>query len=57
MNFRRYKCPKCGRMAGVRIIYGYPDPELCEAEKRGEVKLGGCCVTGVSPPQVYALWP
>jgi len=36
-------------MTGLRIIYGYPGPELCEAEKRGEVELGGCCVGDNDP--------
>jgi len=49
MNTKRYKCPKCGQMAGVRIIYGYPGPDLSEAAKRGEIELGGCCVTESNP--------
>jgi hypothetical protein len=36
-------------MSGLRIIYGYPGPELCEAAKRGEIELGGCCVAGNDP--------
>jgi len=49
MDTKKYKCPKCRGMTGVRIIYGYPGPELCEASKRGEVELGGCCLTGDDP--------
>ncbi len=49
MNSKRYKCPKCGQTTGVRIIFGYPGPDLCEAAKRGEIELGGCCVTDNDP--------
>jgi len=49
MNIRKYKCQKCGQEAGVRIIYGYPGPDLCKASKRGEVELGGCCVGDNDP--------
>jgi hypothetical protein len=31
------------------IVFGYPMPELFEAEQRGEVALGGCVVTGEDP--------
>ncbi len=44
MKIKQYKYPKCGGLAGVRIVYGLPGPELSAAEKRGEVALGGCCV-------------
>lgn len=37
-------CPKCGGKI-VEIIYGEPDQELFEASERGEVILGGCCIT------------
>jgi hypothetical protein len=33
----------------VRIVYGYPSEELREEAERGEVALGGCCVTGDDP--------
>lgn len=35
------RCPHC-KAAGVRIIYGMPDPDLGAAADRGEVFLGGC---------------
>ena len=28
----------------TRIVWGYPGHELFEAEQRGQVKLGGCCL-------------
>lgn len=49
MNFKQYKCPKCGQVTGVRIIYGEPGPELSAAANRGDVELGGCCVTDSDP--------
>ena len=42
------KCPKCGDQL-VEIVYGMPGPELFEASERGEVILGGCCITGDDP--------
>ena len=41
---RKKRCPKCGAVAGVRIVYGLPTSEACEAEERGEIALGGCMV-------------
>ncbi len=37
------KCPKCGGKV-VKIIYGEPSIEAFEAEERGEIILGGCCI-------------
>lgn len=42
-------CPACGSTNAVRIVYGYPDPELSEAAGRGEVALGGCVIGPESP--------
>lgn len=42
------KCPKCGEKL-LEIIYGTPGPELFEASERGEVILGGCCLSGNDP--------
>ena len=39
------RCAQCGsRLKWLPAAYGLPGPELIEAEKRGEVWLGGCCV-------------
>ena len=44
------ECPQCGsRENVVPIIYGYPGPELRDAAERGEVKLGGCVISGDDP--------
>ena len=37
------KCPDCGGKV-VKIIYGEPSIEAFEAEERGEIILGGCCI-------------
>ena len=42
------KCPRCG-MDLLEIVYGLPNSELFEAEQRGEVILGGCCLFGDDP--------
>ena len=42
------KCPKCGNNL-IEIVYGMPSSELFEAEERGEVILGGCCLSGDDP--------
>ena len=46
---RRPVCPKCGSSDVVPIVYGYPLPEMMEAAERGEIELGGCCVTDEDP--------
>ena len=38
-------CPDCGAPM-VRIVYGYPSPELFGQSARGEVALGGCVISG-----------
>jgi DNA-directed RNA polymerase subunit RPC12/RpoP len=55
-NNPRVKCPKCGSSKVLPIVYGLPieipgKPEkgLIAAEKRGEVELGGCVITGKDP--------
>jgi len=39
---RTYRCPACGQEAGLRIVWGLPDPDLFAAAERGEVVAGGC---------------
>ncbi len=41
-------CPQCAGEA-VLILYGFPTPSDGEAEKRGEIHLGGCVVDEDSP--------
>lgn len=38
------KCPHCGTKV-LRIQYGNPTPETMEAAERGELLLGGCCIS------------
>ena len=42
------KCPKCGEKL-IDIIYGLPLTEAFEAAERGEIILGGCCISPESP--------
>jgi len=46
---RKKRCPKCGAVAGVRIVYGMPTSEACESELRGEIVLGGCVLEEDAP--------
>jgi len=49
-QLRKPNCPYHGNKEDVvRIIYGYPMPELMDRAERGEVKLGGCCVADNNP--------
>ena len=43
------KCPKCGGENTVPICYGLPMYETYEKEQKGELVLGGCCVSSDSP--------
>ena len=47
-NIDMKKCPKCNNKL-TEIVYGMPSSELFEAEERGEVILGGCCVSDDDP--------
>lgn len=38
------KCPFCGSSENVRIIYGLPSDNLLDICKKGEIRLGGCCI-------------
>ena len=49
MTKHRPTCPKCGSDATATIVYGFPSEELMEEAERGEVHLGGCCVTDNDP--------
>lgn len=43
-------CPHgASRIQRVPIVYGLPGWDLAEAEKNGEVVLGGCVVSGNDP--------
>ena len=43
------KCPKCGSENTLPIGYGYPGPGMVEAYRKGELELGGCCISEDSP--------
>jgi hypothetical protein len=48
-------CPDCGSTDVVPIVYGLPGRQLCDAAQRGEVVLGGCCVSGADPAWICRL--
>jgi hypothetical protein len=43
------KCPHCGSRNIVPIMYGLPTDEGMKSERRGDVHLGGCVVSGADP--------
>ena len=49
MKSRKRGCPKCGSLDVVPIEHGYPGPEMMTEAERGEIALGGCCVTDRDP--------
>lgn len=42
------KCPACGSTETIKILYGEPTYDAFEASERGEIALGGCCVSDIS---------
>lgn len=47
----KIKCPRCGSTNTARILYGKPlmSEELEAKINAGELRLGGCCLTGADP--------
>lgn len=43
------RCPVCGSARVLKIVYGLPGRELAAAAQRGEVALGGCCISDHDP--------
>ncbi|MDP7418914.1 MAG: hypothetical protein QF483_03425 [Gammaproteobacteria bacterium] len=43
------KCPECGSLSTVPILYGYPMEGAMEAARQGKIKLGGCIVRDDNP--------
>ena len=47
---RRKTCPTCRKADEVvEILYGMPTEEAWQAGQRGELQIGGCCVTPEQP--------
>ena len=46
------KCPRCGSLNTIKIIYGMPTHDAFLMAEEGEIKLGGCCITD-SDPEYY----
>ena len=45
----REKCPNCGSNKTAEIIYGMATYEMSLQEQKGEIKIGGCCVSENDP--------
>ncbi len=43
------KCPACGSLDTVKILYGFPTEEAFLLADEGKIRLGGCCVTPTDP--------
>lgn len=43
------RCAQCGGPL-VRIVYGFPGPEMWDAAERGEIVLGGCVMSPFPEP-------
>jgi len=47
---QKTKCPKCGSKKDViPIAYGYPTAQTMKEAEKGNIKLGGCCISDVDP--------
>ena len=43
------KCPACASLNVINILYGMPNEEAFLAAEKGEIKLGGCVISGFDP--------
>jgi hypothetical protein len=48
-DWKRPPCLNCGSTNVARIVFGEPGFEMMEAYDRGDIVLGGCCVTEDDP--------
>lgn len=46
------KCPICGSLNAIKILYGMPTHDAFLMAEEGKIKLGGCCITD-SDPEYY----
>ncbi|AJD92866.1 hypothetical protein JMA_35490 [Jeotgalibacillus malaysiensis] len=49
MAINRKQCPSCGAKNAVKILYGEPTYEAYLESEKGNLQLGGCCVSPDSP--------
>lgn len=40
------KCPRCGKERVIPIVYGLPSDEAFKQKEKGNIRLGGRCVSG-----------
>jgi len=48
-NMPKVRCHKCGSTHISKYVYGMPNLEMIELEKKGTIKFGGCCITNNQP--------
>lgn len=41
---RRRRCPECGELGALPVVYGLPDITATDLADEGKVILGGCMV-------------
>ncbi len=49
MEISNKRCPRCGSLNVVKILYGMPTYEAFVMAGEGKIKLGGCCITESDP--------
>ena len=49
MAIKYNKCPRCGSLSVIKIIYGMPTHDAFLMAEEGKIKLGGCCITDLDP--------
>ncbi|MPM32883.1 hypothetical protein SDC9_79449 [bioreactor metagenome] len=49
MAIKHNKCPRCGSLNAIQILYGMPTRDAFLMAEEGKIKLGGCCITETDP--------
>ncbi|WP_051188615.1 hypothetical protein [Proteocatella sphenisci] len=52
MAIKYNKCPRCGSLNVIKIIYGMQTHDAFLMTEEGKIKLGSCCITD-SEPEYY----
>jgi hypothetical protein len=48
---RRRRCPRCGQLGALPVVYGLPDGGAMDLAAEGKLILGGC-VLGTDDPDL-----
>ena len=46
---RRRRCPRCGELGALPVVYGLPDIATMDLAEEGKVILGGCVLDPDDP--------